>query len=54
MIYKFDHEYENGPKKEDKITEELMEKVREDFLDHIYGARTKLSRKDYMDIVISK
>ena len=44
-MYKFDHEFANGPKKsEPKLNEELLEKMREEFLDNVFGHFAKLDR----------
>ncbi|CDW86845.1 UNKNOWN [Stylonychia lemnae] len=55
MIYEFDHEQNNGPKKDiEAINEDLLENIREEFLDNVYEARAKLGRKEYMEILATK
>ena len=55
MIYQYEHEFQNGPfRPNDDLSEELLENIREDFLDNVYGARAKLTRKDYMELIATK
>eukprot|EP00347_Sterkiella_histriomuscorum_P004742 403359281 len=55
MVYEYEHEFYNGPVRfSDNITDTLLEEIREDFLDQVYGARAKLTRKDYMEFISTK
>lgn len=49
MVYTYEHEFQNGPlKSSEGITPDMLENIREEFLDSVYGAHAKLTRKDYM------
>ena len=58
LVYRFEHEVEgnaSAPKvSEEKIDEDLLEKIKESFLDEVFGSSSKMSRKDYMEAVASK
>lgn len=58
LAYRFEGEVEgNGGEakiSEDRINEDLLEKIRESFLDDIFGSSSKLTRKEYMEKVANK
>ena len=56
LVYEYDREFNNGPSKpnDGEVPEDLLEEIREEFLDQVYDARAKLTRKDYMDLLATK
>jgi hypothetical protein len=54
LAYQYEPEFSGGDKNKDanaKVTEELLEKLSEDFIDEIFGANAKMPRKDYINAV---
>ncbi len=43
-----------GKENADKINEDLFDDMKENFLDTVFDQASKLSRKEYMDLVIAK
>ena len=58
LVYRFEHEVEgnagNPQIPEEKIDEDLLEKIRESFLDEVFGSQSKMKRTEYMDAVATK
>ena len=59
LVYRFEQEVDGNtrsPQKvtEDKIDEDLLERLKENFLDEVFGNSSKLTRKEFMDHVANK
>jgi hypothetical protein len=56
LVYRFEQELDAGVEKvpEDKVDDDLLDKIRESFLDEVFGSSSKLTRKEYMDQVATK
>ena len=55
-MYRFEPDVNAGESSvpEDRIDEDLLDQMSENFLDTVYGNSSKLDRKDYMDSVAKK
>lgn len=55
LPYQYESEINGGEKTNgDKINEDLLEKIGEEFLDAIFDANAKISRQEYLDLIAQK
>lgn len=55
LPYDYQHEVNNGEKlQNDKVNADLIDTLQEAFLDLIFDASAKVTRKEYMDSIVAK
>ena len=59
LVYRYEDEYgesrrESKLDSEQAVTDDLLDQIKEDFLDNVYGAQAKLYREEYLAILSTK